>query len=94
VANHVTAFDGPLVVYALPGQYRRWIATAMLGEMLEDYRHWRNPNWTPGHKGFYILGPPAYWLVTRCSMGFLCRASATSSGASPMRARLWTTATT
>jgi long-chain acyl-CoA synthetase len=64
VANHVTAFDGPLVVYALPGQYRRWIATAMLGEMLEDYRHWRNPNWPPGHKGFYILGPPAYWLVT------------------------------
>jgi long-chain acyl-CoA synthetase len=64
VANHVTAFDGPLMVYALPGQYRRWIATAMLGEMLEDYRHWRNPNWPPGHKGFYILGPPAYWLVT------------------------------
>ncbi len=64
VANHVTAFDGPLMVYALPGQYRRWIATAMLGEMLEDYRHWRNPDWPPGHKGFYILGPPAYWLVT------------------------------
>ena len=64
VANHVTAFDGPLIMYALPGQYRRWIATAMLGEMLEDYRHWRNPDWPPGHKGFYILGPPAYWLVT------------------------------
>ncbi len=64
VANHVTAFDGPLIVFALPGQYRRWIATAMLGEMLEDYRHWRNPDWPPGHKGFYILGPPAYWLVT------------------------------
>jgi long-chain acyl-CoA synthetase len=64
VANHVTAYDGPLIVYALPGPYRRWIATAMLGEMLEDYRHWRNPDWPPGHKGFYILGPPAYWLVT------------------------------
>jgi long-chain acyl-CoA synthetase len=64
VANHVTAFDGPLIVYALAGPYRRWIATAMLGEMLEDYRHWRNPDWPPGHKGFYILGPPAYWLVT------------------------------
>jgi long-chain acyl-CoA synthetase len=64
VANHVTAFDGPLIVYALPGPYRRWIATAMLGEMLEGYRHWRNPDWPPGHKGFYLLGPPAYWLVT------------------------------
>jgi long-chain acyl-CoA synthetase len=64
VANHVTAFDGPLIVYALPPPYRRWIATAMLGEMLEDYRHWRNPDWPPGHKGFYLLGPPAYWLVT------------------------------
>jgi len=64
VANHVTAFDGPLIVYALPEPYRRWIATAMLGEMLEDYRHGRNPNWPPGRKGFYILGPPAYWLVT------------------------------
>ncbi|MGO8933266.1 MAG: AMP-binding protein [Terracidiphilus sp.] len=64
VANHVTAFDGPLIVYAMPEPYRRWIATAMLGEMLEDYRHGRNPEWPPGHKGFYILGPPAYWLVT------------------------------
>ena len=64
VANHVTAFDGPLIVYAMPEPYRRWIVTAMLGEMLEDYRHWRNPDWGPGHKGFYILGPPAYWLVT------------------------------
>ena len=64
VANHVTAYDGPLIQYALPGPYRRWIATAMMGEMLEDYRHGRNPDWPPGHKGFYILGPPAYWLVT------------------------------
>ncbi len=32
--------------------------------MLEDFRHFRNPDWPPGHKGFYILGPPAYWLVT------------------------------
>jgi long-chain acyl-CoA synthetase len=64
VANHVTEYDGPLIQYALPGPYRRWIATAMMGEMLEDYRHWRNPEWPPGHKGFYIIGPPAYWLVT------------------------------
>jgi long-chain acyl-CoA synthetase len=64
VANHVTAYDGPLIQCALAGPYRRWIAAAMMGEMLDDYRHWRNPEWPPGHKGFYVLGPPAYWLVT------------------------------
>ncbi len=64
VANHVTAFDGPLIQYGLAGPLRRHIATAMMGEMLEDYRHFRDPDWPPGHKGFYILGPPAYWLVT------------------------------
>ncbi len=64
IGNHVTAYDGPLIQYALAGPYRRWIATAMMGEMLDDYRHWRNPDWPPGHKGFYVLGPPAYWLVT------------------------------
>lgn len=64
VANHITAYDAPLVQYALPAAVRRRIAVAMSGEMLEDFRHARNPDHPPGHKGFYILGPPAYWLVT------------------------------
>jgi len=64
VANHVTDFDGPLVEYALAGPVRRHIAAAMAGEMLEDFRHWRNPEWPPGHKGFYFVGPPIYWLIT------------------------------
>jgi len=63
VANHVTSYDGDLIVYALPGPYRRRMAAAMLGEMLDDFRHWRNP-WKPGNKSFYIFGPPAYYLVT------------------------------
>ena len=63
VANHVTSYDGELIVYALPGPYRRRMAIAMLGEMLDDFRHWRNP-WKPGDKSFYIFGPPAYYLVT------------------------------
>ncbi len=50
--------------YALAGPVRRHIAVAMAGEMLEDFRHWRNPEWPPGHKGFYFVGPPIYWLVT------------------------------
>ena len=64
VANHVTAYDAPLVQYALPGPMRRHVATAMLGELLEDFRHARNPNQPPGLKGFFPLGPPAYLLVT------------------------------
>ena len=64
VANHVTAYDGPLIEYALPGPMRRHIAVAMSGEMLDDFRHARNPKDPPGRKRFYILGPPAYWLVT------------------------------
>jgi long-chain acyl-CoA synthetase len=64
VANHVTTFDGPLVEYALAGKIRRHIAAAMMGEMLEDYRHWRNPERPPGKQGFYLFGPPAYFLVT------------------------------
>ncbi len=64
VGNHVSAYDGPLIQYALAGPLRRHIAAAMAGDMLDDYRHWRNPDWPPGHKGIWLLGPPAYWLVT------------------------------
>ncbi len=39
------------------------MAAAMLGEMLDDFLHWRNP-WKPGSKGFYIFGLPSYYLVT------------------------------
>jgi long-chain acyl-CoA synthetase len=64
VANHVTAFDGPLVQYALPGPVRRRIAAAMAGDMLEDYRHFRNPERDPGHRGFYLPGPLIYVLLS------------------------------
>jgi len=60
VCNHVTAYDGALIEYALPGRMRRRVASAMLGEMLEDFRHFRNPD--TGR--FMLLGPAAYWLVT------------------------------
>jgi len=64
VANHVTAYDGPLVQYALPGPVRRRIAAAMAGDMLEDYRHFRNPESAPGRKRFYLPGPLFYLLLT------------------------------
>lgn len=64
IANHVTAYDGPLIQYALPGALRRHIAAAMAGDMLDDYRHFRNPEWPPGKRGFYLIGPLAWFLVT------------------------------
>ncbi|HEV2214367.1 MAG TPA: AMP-binding protein, partial [Terracidiphilus sp.] len=63
VCNHVTAYDGPLVQYALPGRVRRHVAAAMAGEMLEDYRHFRNPERAPGTRRFMLLGPLAYVLL-------------------------------
>jgi long-chain acyl-CoA synthetase len=64
IANHVTAYDGPLVQYALPGPVRRRIAAAMAGDMLDDYRHFRNPERPPGKKGFFPPGPLFYLLLT------------------------------
>jgi long-chain acyl-CoA synthetase len=64
VCNHVTAYDGPLVQYALPGYMRRHIAAAMSGEMLDDFRHFRNPGRAPGQSRLMLFGPVAYWLVT------------------------------
>jgi long-chain acyl-CoA synthetase len=60
VANHVTAFDGPLIEYALPGTVRRLMAVAMSGEMLADFKHFRNPE----NGRFSPLGPLAYLLLT------------------------------
>jgi long-chain acyl-CoA synthetase len=64
ICNHVTAFDGPLVEYALPGRMRRRMAVAMSGEMLEDFRHFRDPERMPGQNRFMFWGPLAYFLLT------------------------------
>lgn len=60
VANHVTAYDVPLLLFALPRSIRRRTAVAMAGEMLEDFRHARNqePRW------LNPLGPIAWLLIT------------------------------
>ncbi|MBB5343429.1 AMP-binding protein [Tunturibacter empetritectus] len=60
IANHVTAYDLPLLLYALPRPIRRRTAVAMSGEMLEDFRHARNqqPLW------LNPLGPPTWLLLT------------------------------
>jgi len=64
VANHVTSFDGPLLEYALPPSVRRRIAVAMSGEMLDEYRHFRNPDRTTIEAKFLLPGPLFYLLLT------------------------------
>ena len=63
VANHVTEFDGPLVEYALPWRMRRRIAAAISGEMLNDYRHFRNSEGDSPKPQFDLLGPLKYFLL-------------------------------
>jgi long-chain acyl-CoA synthetase len=60
IANHVTAYDAALVLYALPGRLRRQMASAMSGEMLLDLRRGRNQD----SALLNLLAPVAYWLVT------------------------------
>jgi len=60
VANHVTAYDVPLLLFALPRSVRSRTAVVMSGELLEDFRHARNlqPRW------LNLFGPLAWLLVT------------------------------
>jgi len=60
IANHVTALDAALLLYALPGDLRRYLAVAMSGEMLVDFRA------ALGQRSWWgnLLAPPAYWLLT------------------------------
>ena len=60
IANHVTAYDEPLLLYALPRAMRNRIAAAMSGEMLEDFRHARNKEL----RWLAPLGPIVWLLLT------------------------------
>jgi long-chain acyl-CoA synthetase len=60
VSNHITLYDVPLILYALPANTRRRIAVAMAGEMIMNFRKARNlGNWF-----LNFCGPPAYFLIT------------------------------
>ena len=60
IANHVTAYDGALVLYALPATVRGRMAIAMSAEMLLDLRRGRNQRNALRN----LMAPPGYWLVT------------------------------
>jgi long-chain acyl-CoA synthetase len=60
VANHVTMYDVPILLYGLGRRTRRRVAVAMAGEMLLDWRRARGQgNWF-----LNLLAPAAYYLVT------------------------------
>ncbi|WP_446741805.1 AMP-binding protein [Silvibacterium acidisoli] len=60
VANHVSTYDLPLILYALPAKMRRHVAAAMAANMLADWRHSRNQ----GSGILNLLGPLTYLVVT------------------------------
>jgi long-chain acyl-CoA synthetase len=60
VANHVTSYDVPFVLHALPGHVRRRAAVAMSGEMILDWRRARKQ----GHWFLNLVAPIEYILVT------------------------------
>jgi long-chain acyl-CoA synthetase len=60
IANHVTAYDGALILYALPARLRQRIAIAMSAEVLWDLRKGRNQQNALRN----LFAPPGYWLVT------------------------------
>ncbi len=60
VCNHVTAYDVPLILYALPSPMRRNVAIAMGGELLRDMRAGRGQV----HWFVNLLAPAGYWLAT------------------------------
>ena len=59
VANHVSSYDAPFVLYALPRRLRHRVTIAMSGEWIMDWRRQRNQ----GHALLNLLSPITYLLV-------------------------------
>ena len=60
IANHLTAFDVPVILYALRAADRDRVAVAMSGEILTGWRRGKAQR----HRIVAALTPFAYWLVT------------------------------
>jgi long-chain acyl-CoA synthetase len=60
IANHLTAFDVPVILYALRRADRDHVAVAMSGEVLNGWRRGKAQR----HRMVAALTPVAYWLVT------------------------------
>jgi long-chain acyl-CoA synthetase len=60
IANHLTAFDVPVILYALSARDREHVAVAMSGRLLTAWRRGKAER----HRMVALLTPIAYWLVT------------------------------
>jgi long-chain acyl-CoA synthetase len=60
VANHLTAVDVPVILYALSSSDRQRVAVAMSGQLLTGWRRGKAER----HRMMAALTPFAYWLVT------------------------------
>jgi len=60
IANHLTAFDVPVVLYALTSNDRDHVAIAMSGQLLTGWRRGRAER----HRLASVFTPLAYWLVS------------------------------
>ena len=60
IANHLTAFDVPVILYALSSNDRDHVAVAMSGQLLSGWRRGKAER----HRIVAALTPLAYWLVT------------------------------
>jgi long-chain acyl-CoA synthetase len=60
IANHLTAFDVPVILYALSAKDRERVAVAMSGQLLRGWRRGKAER----HRMVAVLTPIAYWLVT------------------------------
>jgi long-chain acyl-CoA synthetase len=60
IANHLTAVDVPVILYALSASDRDHVAVAMSGQLLTGWRRGKAER----HRIIAILTPVAYWLVT------------------------------
>jgi long-chain acyl-CoA synthetase len=60
IANHLTAFDVPVILYALRRADRDHVAVAMSGEVLNGWRRGKAQQ----HRMVAVFTPFAYWLVT------------------------------
>jgi long-chain acyl-CoA synthetase len=60
ISNHLTAFDVPVILYALSARDRAHVAVAMSGQLLTGWRRGKAER----HRIVAVLTPIAYWLVT------------------------------
>ena len=60
IANHLTAFDVPVILYALTSNDRNHVAVAMSGQLLTGWRRGRAER----HRLASMFTPLAYWLVS------------------------------